>query len=99
MLYTFVVVQSLRHVCLFVTPWTVAHQASLSFTISWVLLKLMSIKSMMPSNHFILCCPLLSCLQSFQASGAFLMSQFIVSGAQSIGASVSASVPPMTIQD
>ena len=42
-----------------VTPWTVAHQASLSFTISWSLLKFMSIKSVMPSNHFILCLRLL----------------------------------------
>ena len=41
------------------TPWTAAHQASLSFTISWSLLKLMSIESVMPSNHLILCCPLL----------------------------------------
>ena len=39
------------------TPWTAAHQASLSFTISWSLLKLMSIKSVMPSNHLILCHP------------------------------------------
>ena len=44
---------------LFVTPWTEAHQASLSFTISWSLLKLMSIEKVMLSNHFILCCPLL----------------------------------------
>ena len=48
------VVQSLRHVRLFVTPWTAAHQAFLSFTISWSLLKLMSTESMMPSNHLIL---------------------------------------------
>ena len=41
------------------TPWAAAHQASLSFTISWSLLKLMSIKSVMPSNHLILCHPLL----------------------------------------
>ena len=41
------------------TPWTAAHQASLSITNSRSLLKLMSIKSVMPSNHFILCCPLL----------------------------------------
>ena len=54
-----VVVQSLRHVPLFVTPWTAAHQASPSFTISWSLLKFMSIESVMPSNHLILCCPLL----------------------------------------
>ena len=50
-----VVVQSLSHVQLFVTPWTAACQASLSFTISWSLLKLMSIESVMPSNHLILC--------------------------------------------
>ena len=49
----------LSHVQLFVTPWTVACQASLSFTISQSLLKLMSIESVMPSNHLILCCPLL----------------------------------------
>ena len=52
-------VQLLSCVQLFVTPWTAAHQASLSFTISWSLLKLMSIKSVMPSNHLILCHPLL----------------------------------------
>ena len=52
-------VQSLCCVQLFVTPWTAAHQASLSFTISLSLLKLMSIESMMPSNHLILCRPLL----------------------------------------
>ena len=47
------------HVQLFVTPWTVARQASLSITNSWSLLKLMSTESVMPSNHLILCCPLL----------------------------------------
>ena len=52
-------IQSLSHVWLFATPWTVAHQASLSFTISRSLLKLVSIKSVMPSNYLILCCPLL----------------------------------------
>ena len=54
-----VVVQSLNCVQLFVTPWTAAHQASLSFTISLSLLKLMSIELVMPSNYLILCCPLL----------------------------------------
>ena len=49
----------LGHVWLFVTPWTAASQASPSFTISLSLLKLMSLKSVMPSNHLILCCPLL----------------------------------------
>ena len=55
----FVVVQSLSRVWLFVTPWTTAHQASLSFTISQSLLKLMSTESVMPSNQLILCRPLL----------------------------------------
>ena len=54
-----VVVQSLSRVRLFVTPWTAACQDSLSFTISWSLLKLVSIKLVMPSNHLILCHPLL----------------------------------------
>ena len=52
-------VQSLNCVWLFVTPWTATHWASLSITSSWSLFKLMSIKSVMPSNHFILCHPLL----------------------------------------
>ena len=52
-------VQSLSRVRLFVTPWTAAHQASLSITNSWSLLKLMSIALEMPSNHFVLCRPLL----------------------------------------
>ena len=51
----FVVVQSLSHVRVFATPWTAACQASLPFTISQGLLKLMSIESVMPSNHLILC--------------------------------------------
>ena len=54
-----VVVQSLSHVLLFVTLSTAAPEASLSFTISWNLLKFMSIELLMPSNHLILCCPLL----------------------------------------
>ena len=52
-------VQSLSRVRIFATPWTAAHQASLSFTNSWSLLKLMSIESVIPSNHLILCGPLL----------------------------------------
>ena len=52
-------VQSLSHVQLFATPWTVSRQASLSFTISQSLLKLMSIELVMPSNHLTLCRPLL----------------------------------------
>ena len=55
------------------------------------------IESVMPSNHFLLCYPFSSCLQSFPASGSFLMSQFLASGGQSMGASASASVLPMNI--
>ena len=55
----FSLVQSLTHVQLFATPWTAACQASLSITNSWSLLKLMSIESVMPSSHLILCHPLL----------------------------------------
>ena len=57
-LFYIVVLQSLSRVRLFATPWTAARQASLSFTNSWSLLKLMSIE-LMPSSHLILCCPLL----------------------------------------
>ena len=52
----FSLVQSLSYVWLFVTPWTAAHQASLSITNFWSLIKCMSIESVMPSNHLILCC-------------------------------------------
>ena len=92
-------VQSLSHVQLFATPWTAAHQAFLSITNSQSLLKLMSIKSVMPSNHLILCGPCSSCLQSFSASGSFQMSQSFASGGQSIGVSASISVLPMDTQD
>ena len=61
--------------------------------------KLMSIESVMPFNHLILCHPLSSCLQSFPASGSFPMSRFFTSGGQSIGASVLATVLPMNFQD
>ena len=64
-IYKFVVVQSLSCVRPFVTPWTAAPQASLSFTISWSLLKLLSIESVMPSNHLVLCHPFSSCVQSY----------------------------------
>ena len=57
--HTFVAVQSLSRVQLFAASWTRAHQASVSFTLSQSLLKLMSIESVMASNHLILCCPLL----------------------------------------
>ena len=70
---TFVAVQLLSCVQLFETPRTAAHQASLSVTISWGLLKLVSIELVIPSNHLILCHPLLLCLQPFPASGSFPM--------------------------
>ena len=58
-LFQFISVQSLSRVQLFATPWTTARQASLSITNSQSLPKLMSIESVTPSNHLILCCPLL----------------------------------------
>ena len=84
---------------LFAAPWTAAFQFFLSFTISWSSLKLMSIELVMPSNHLILCCPLLLPLQSFPAWGSFLMSQFFALGGQSFGVSASTSVLPMNTQD
>ena len=92
-------VQSLSCVQLFATPWTAARQASLSITNSWSPPKPMSIESVMPCNHLIVCHPLLPCLQSFPASGSFQMSQLFASGGQSIGVSASTSVLPMNIQD
>ena len=79
-----VIVQSLICVRFFVTPRTAAYQALLSFNVSWSLLKLMSIESVMPSSHRILCCPLLLLPSVFPASGSFLMSQLFTSGGQSI---------------
>ena len=95
----FTSVQLLSHVRLFATPWTTAHQVSLSITNSRSLPKLISIESVMPSNHLILCHPLLHLPQSFPASGSFQMSQLFISGGQSIGVSASTSVLPMNTQD
>ena len=78
--YFSIVVHLLSHFWLFVTPWTAECQASLSFTISWSLLKLMSIESMMSSNISSSVVPFSSCLQSSPASGSFPMSQFFSSG-------------------
>ena len=91
-----VVVQLLSCVWLFVTPWTAAWLASLSFTISQSLLILMSVELVMPSNHLILCHPLLFLPSIFPAAGSFPMSWIFASGGQSIEAS--ASVLPMNIQ-
>ena len=90
--------QSLNHVRLFAILWTAAHQASLSIANSQGLLRLMSIESVMPSNHPILYHPLLLFSQSFPASRSFLVSQLFTSGDQSIGASASASVVPLNIE-
>ena len=87
------------HVQLFATPWTAVHQASLSITNSQSLLKLMSIKSVMPSNYLILCRPLLLLPSIFPAARSFPMSQFFASGGQSIGVSALASVLPMNTRD
>ena len=91
-------VQLLSRVQLFAALWTAACQASLSFTLSRSLLKLMSIKSVMPSNHLVHCHPFFSCLLSFPASGSFPVSCLFASGGQRIGASALASVLPMNIQ-
>ena len=82
----------------FWTPWTAACQDSLTFTISQSLLKFMSIESVMPSNHLVLCRPLLLLPSSFPSIRVFPVSQLFTSGGQSIGASASASVLPMNIQ-
>ena len=66
-----VVVQSLSPVRLFATPWTAACQASLSFTTSWSLLKLMSTESVMPSNQLVLCHPLLLLTSIFPSIRVF----------------------------
>ena len=60
------------HIQLLVTPWTAAHQASLSFTVSWSLLKLMSIRSVMLSNHLFLCHPLLLLPSIFPSIRVFI---------------------------
>ena len=80
------------------TPWTGAHQASLSFTISRSLFKLMSIKLVMPSNHHILCLPLLLPPSVFPSIRVFSSKLDFTSGCQSPGASISASVLPMNSQ-
>ena len=91
-------VQLLSRVRLSMTPWTAAYQASLSFTNSWSLSKLTSMEPVMPSNHLILCHPLLP-PSIFPASGSFPVSLFFTSGGQRIGVSASASVLPVNIQD
>ena len=71
LLFKVYVVQSLSSVWLFATPWTAGHQSSLSFTISRSLLRLMSIESVMPSNHLLLCCSLLLLTSIFPSIWVF----------------------------
>ena len=79
-------------------PWTAARQASLFFTVSLSLLKLMSMESVMPSNHLILCHSLFLPPSIFPSIRIFQISQFFASGGQKIGVSASLSVLPMNIQ-
>jgi len=81
-----------------VTLWTAVCWASLSFTIYWSLLKLMSIESIMSSNHLILHCPLLLLPSIFPSIRVFFNESALLSGSQTIGASASASVLPVNIQ-
>ena len=93
-----IVVQLLSHVLLFTTPWTAAHQASLSLTISRVCSNSCPLSQwcyLIISSSTV---PFSSCSQSFPASGSFLKSQLFASGGQSTRASTSASVLPMYIQ-
>ena len=92
-------VQSLNCVQLFANPWTAAQQASLSITNSQSLLKLMSIESVMPSNHLILCPPVLLLPSIFFRIRVFSNESVLPSGGQRIGASALASALPMNIQD
>ena len=92
-------VQSLSRVQLFVIPWTAARQASLSITNSQSLLKLMSIESVLPSDHLILCRHLLLLPSIFPSIRVFSNESALCVSYQSIGVSDSASVLPMNTQD
>ena len=92
-------VQSLSCVWLFATPWTATCQVSLSITNSWSLLKLMSIEPVMPSNCLIFCHPLLLLPSIIPSFRVFTTSYFFISSGHNIGASASASVLPMNIQE
>ena len=91
-------VQSFSRVWLFATPWTAIHQASLSITNSWSLLKLMSIKSVMRSNHLIFCSSLLLPPSIFSSIRVFSVESVLRIRWPKIGASASVSVLPMNTQ-
>ena len=92
-------VQSLRCVCLFATPWTAPHQASLSITSSRSLLRLMSIESVMPSNPLILCHPLLLPPSIFPSIRVFPNESVLRIRWPEFGASALVLVLSMNIQD
>ena len=92
-------VQSLSCVWLLASSWTVAHQTSLSITISWSLLKLMSIELVMPSSHLILCRPLLLPPSVSLSIRVFSNESVLHIRWSNIGASASTSVLPMNNQD
>ena len=95
-----IAVHLLSSVEFFETPWTAAHQAPLSFTITQSSLKFMSVELVILSFAIISssAAPFSFCLHSLPSSGSFPVSQFFASGGQSIGASASASILPMNIQ-
>ena len=97
--YFVVFIQLLTHAQVFVIPWTAAHQASLSFTISHSLLKLMCIESVRTCSHLIISCPILLLPSIFPSIRFFSNESVLSSGGESIGASASASVFPMNTQD
>ena len=92
-------VQLLSRVRLFATPWTAARQILLSIANSRSLLKLMSVASVMPSNHFFLCCPLLLLPSIFPSIRTFSNESVLHIPGVGVGVSASASVLPMNTQD
>ena len=96
--FMFFVVQSLSRIWLFATLWTAAHQASLSFTVSQNLLRLMSIESVIPSKHLIPCLPLLLLPSIFPSIRVFSNELAVCIKWSNTGSLVSASVLPMNIQ-
>ena len=95
----FSLVQSLSCAPLFATPWTAAHQASLSITNLWSSLKLMSIESVMPSIHLILCCPLLLPPSIFPSIRVFSNESVLHIRWPNTGVSASTSVLSINTQD
>ena len=93
-----IVLQSLGCIQLFATPWTVVHQTSLSFTISWNFLKLVSIELVMPSSHLILCHPLLLLPSIFSSIKVFSRESALCISWPKHWSFASASVLPMNIQ-